>query len=134
MVNLGIAVAKFNADVTDLMLSKAREHADFLGAKIVKEYSVPGTFDLPFATKKLLENKEIEAVVVLGAVIEGETGHDQLVALTTAKKLMELGIEFNKPIGNGISGPKMTRAQAIARAESYAKRAVEAAVKLAKLK
>lgn len=134
MVNLGIVVSKFNFDVTSVMLEKAKDHADFLGAKVAKVMEVPGTFDAPFAAKKLLEDKEVDAVVVLGAVIEGETGHDEIVALTAAKKLSELAAEYGKPVGNGVSGPKMTRAQAVARADGYAKRAVETAVKLSELK
>ncbi|PIU21559.1 MAG: 6,7-dimethyl-8-ribityllumazine synthase [Candidatus Diapherotrites archaeon CG08_land_8_20_14_0_20_34_12] len=134
MVAIGIVVAKYNYDITNIMVQKAKDHAEFLGVKVEKVYEVPGTFDIPYATKKLLEDKKIDAVVALGAVVEGETDHDNIVALTAAREIMDLSMKYDKPVTNGISGPKMTRAQAVARAEGYAKRAVEAAVKLCKLK
>jgi 6,7-dimethyl-8-ribityllumazine synthase len=68
-------------------------------------------------------------VVTIGTVIQGDTGHDEIVAQHAARKLMDLSIEFDKPVTFGISGPKMSRADAHKRVD-YAKRAVEAAVKL----
>lgn len=134
MVNLGIVVAEFNYDITRPMLERAEEHAKFLGANVKKVFSVPGVFDMPFAVQKLLEDKEIDAVVTLGAVIEGETSHDELISNAVAKKFVDLSIQFGKPVALGISGPGMTKAQAANRIDEYAKRSVEAAVKLAKLK
>lgn len=68
-------------------------------------------------------------VVTIGAVIEGETEHDDIVIQNAARKIADLSIEYSKPVGLGISGPGMTRLQAEARIER-AKAAVEAVVKL----
>ena len=81
------------------------------------------------AIKKLLEKKEIDGVVALGAVIEGETEHDDIVIQHASRKIADLAIEFSKPVGLGISGPGMSRLQAQARIER-AKGAVETVVKL----
>ena len=131
-VRLGIVVAEFNYDITRLMLEKARDHAQFLGAKIVKVIQVPGTFDMPLAVKKLLKRDDVDAVVTLGAVIKGETDHDQVVAHQAARKIMDLSLEYEKPVTLGIIGPGATRMQAMERIEEYARRAVEAAVKMVK--
>ncbi len=80
--------------------------------------------------KKLLERKDLDGVVALGAVIQGETKHDELVAGQTARKMMDLMIEYGKPVGLGIIGPGATRMQAMERIEDYARRAVEAVVKM----
>jgi 6,7-dimethyl-8-ribityllumazine synthase len=93
---------------------------------------VPGVFDAPFAIKALLERDDIDAVVTLGAVLEGDTDHDQIVAQHAARKMMDLGLEYGKPVGLGISGPGMSRAQGQSRIDDYARRGVEAAVKLAR--
>ena len=65
----------------------------------------------------------------IGCVIQGETAHDEVVVNHAARKLMDLSLECNKPVTLGITGPKMSRADAQKRVD-YSKRAVEAAVKL----
>ena len=92
---------------------------------------VPGVFDMPLAVKKLLEEQDIDAVVTIGAVIEGETEHDDVVIQHTARKITDLAVEYNKPVGLGITGPGMTRLQASTRIDR-AKAAVESVVKLHK--
>lgn len=128
-IRIGAAVSEFNYDVTMMMLERAKEHANFLGAEITQVVKVPGVFDMGIAIKKLLQLKNIDGVVALGAVIEGETEHDDLVIQHAARKIADLSIEYDKPVGLGISGPGMTRLQAEERIER-AKSAVEAVVKL----
>lgn len=131
-IRLGIVVAEFNYDITYLMLQKALNHAEFLGAKVTVIFKVPGTYDMPLAVKALLERDDVDAVVTLGAVIQGETKHDEVVANQAARKLIDLSIEYGKPVTLGIIGPGASRMQALERVEEYARRAVEAAVKLVK--
>ncbi len=130
-VRLGIVSSEFNYNITRMMEERALEHAKFLGAQVVKRVLVPGAFDMPLAVKKLLERKDVDAVVTLGAVLKGETGHDEIVAQHAARKIADLALQYDKPVALGISGPGQTRLQAEARIDEYAKRAVEAAVKLA---
>ena len=96
------------------------------------EVLVPGVYEIPLAAKKLIERADVDAVVTLGAVIEGDTGHDEIVMQHAARKLMDLALEYRKPVTLGISGPGMTRMQALERVNDYARRAVEAAVKTVK--
>ena len=131
-VRLAIVVAEFNYDVTYLMLQKALDHAKFLGAEVTYVVKAPGTYDMPIVVKELLKKEDVDAVAAIGAVIQGETKHDEVVAHQTARKLMDLSVEYGKPVGMGIIGPGASRIQALERAEEYARRAVEAAVKLAR--
>ena len=128
MVRLGIVVSEFNFEITKLMLDLALEHAEFLGAEVKEIVMVPGVMEVPLATKELLKREEIDAVVTLGAVIKGETMHDEVIMSHAVRKIMDLSLEYEKPVALGISGPGMSRAEAHARV-NYAKRAVEAAVK-----
>ncbi len=130
-MKIGIVVSEFNYDITMSMLERAQAHAEFLDVGVEKVVKVPGVYDIPLATKKLLNREDIDAVVALGAVIEGETDHDDIVIQHAARKLTDLSLEFNKPVGLGISGPGMNRLQAEERIER-AKSAVEAVVKLHK--
>ncbi len=127
---LGFVVSDYNADITHLMSKIGQEHAEFLGAKVAKLVRVPGAFDMPLATSKLISRKDIDGVVCLGAVIEGDTAHDEIVAQNTARKIADISVNSGKPVSLGVSGPKMTRADGVKRIESYAKRSVESALKM----
>jgi len=129
MARLGFVVSEFNRDITYQMELLGREHAQFLGAEVASVVYVPGVYDMPIAVKMLLRREDIDAVVTIGCVIQGDTGHDEVVANHAARKLMDLSLEYDKPVTLGISGPKMSRPDAHKRVD-YAKRAVEAAVKL----
>ncbi|RLI88338.1 MAG: 6,7-dimethyl-8-ribityllumazine synthase [Candidatus Altiarchaeales archaeon] len=131
-INLGIVASEFNYDITFAMVELAREHARFLEADIAEIVKVPGVFDMPLAVKKLIQMEDIDGIVVLGAVIEGQTEHDEIVAQHASRKISDLAVEFGKPIGLGIAGPGMSRLEAHQRVE-YAKRAVEAVVKMVKV-
>jgi len=128
-IKIGFVVAEFNRDITYQMEILGEEHAKFLGAEVAEKIYVPGAYDMPLAIKKLLENKNIDAVVTIGCVIEGDTSHDEVVVAQVTRKMTDLSLEYGKPVALGISGPGMTRMQAMDRMD-YAKRAVEAAVKL----
>jgi 6,7-dimethyl-8-ribityllumazine synthase len=125
-----MVASEFHADIVFPMLEFAKRHAEFLGAEITAELMVPGVYDLPLAAKRLVERKDVDAVVTLGAVVEGETQHDEVIMQHTVRKLVDLALQYDKPVALGISGPGMTRVQALERVNDYARRAVEAAVKM----
>lgn len=128
-VKLGFIVAEFNRDITYMMEIEAREHAGFLGAEVTETFYVPGAYDMPLAIKKMLNDGNVDAVVTIGCVIEGATQHDEIVVQHAARKIIDLSLEYGKPVSLGISGPGMTRMEATERID-YAKRAVESAVKM----
>ncbi len=127
-MKLGLVAADFNFDVTSLMLERARRHAEFLGAELVVIH-VPGVFDMPAIIKKLLARKDIDAVVLIGAVIKGDTLHDEVIMHATAQAAAQLAAQTGKPVGFGVTGPGMTRDQAIDRIDN-ARNAVESVIKL----
>jgi len=130
-MKLAFVISEFNFDVTMMMLERAREHASFLGAEVTHEVTVPGVFDMPLAIKALLERDDVDAVVTLGAVIEGATEHDEIVIGHASRKMADLATQYGKPVTLGITGPGMSRLQAEARIER-GKSAVEGAVKMLK--
>ncbi|MDY6765297.1 MAG: 6,7-dimethyl-8-ribityllumazine synthase, partial [Halobacteria archaeon] len=102
-----------------------------LDAQIVDTIYVPGTYDMPLAVKRMCERDDIDAVVTIGCVIEGDTEHDEVVAHKAADKFVDLSMEYDKPVALGVSGPGMTAEEARDRIE-YAERAVDSAVKMAR--
>ena len=127
-MRIGIVCSEYNYDITQMMLERAKEHAKFLDVEVAKVVMVPGVYDIPLAVKMLLKDKNVDGVVSIGAVIEGETEHDQIVIGQAARKMTDLAVEYEKPVGLGISGPGMSRLQAEDRIER-AKDAVESVVK-----
>ena len=67
----------------------------------------------------------------LAVLLKESTQHDDIVVQHAARKIIDLSLEFGKPVTLGISGPGMTRLEANERID-YAKRAVESAIKLVK--
>ena len=130
-IKLGFVVSEFHRDITYQMEILGREHAEFLGANVYRTVYTPGTFDMPLAVKQMLIDEEVDAVVTLGCIIEGATEHDEVIASQLTRKIMDLSLEYDKPVTLGVAGPGMTRLEAQERID-YAKRAVEAAVKLVK--
>lgn len=112
------------------MLERARSHADKVGAKASYVLYVPGTFDMPLAVERLLKKKNVDAVVTLGAVIKGDTRHDDIVAENAARLIADLSLKHGKPVTLGITGPGMTIDQARERAQLVPVRAVNAAVNM----
>ncbi|MGC8609885.1 MAG: 6,7-dimethyl-8-ribityllumazine synthase [Thermoplasmata archaeon] len=128
-IKLGIVVSEYNFDITMIMLERAKVEAEFLGAEISHILYVPGTFEIPLGVKALLEKNDVDAVVTLGAVIEGETEHDAIIMENAARKIEDLQVEYSKPVALGITGHGMTRLQAMERVEK-AREAVHSAVKM----
>ena len=130
-MNIAIVVSEFNDEITSKMLDVAVEKAKDLKINIKFTCRVPGVFDMPIVIDSLLKKKEIDAVVTLGAVIKGQTKHDELITNATVRAITELSIKYQKPVTLGITGPGMSDRQAQARIRPVAEKAVEAAEKIA---
>jgi 6,7-dimethyl-8-ribityllumazine synthase len=128
-IALGLVVAQFNASVTEPMAEAAHEAAAERGAEVVKTVEIPGVYDAPLAADRLARRKDIDAVAVVGAVVTGDTDHDQIVADAAAKKLSDVSIERDTPVTFGVSGPDQSGAEARERIEKGGS-AVAAAVDL----
>ena len=128
---IGMVAAEFNFDVTSMMIERAKAEAEFLGVEISKTIMVPGVYEIPLAVKALLERTDVDAVITLGAVIKGETKHDEVVIAQAARLVADLQLEYNKPVAFGITGPDMTQLQAVDRIEK-GRDVVDAAVKMLK--
>ena len=125
-MNIAIIVSEFNNKITSRMHQVALEKAKELGLNVKHECKVPGIFDMPLIIDLLLQKKDVDGVVTLGAVIKGQTKHDEVIANSTANRISELSIKYQKPVSLGISGPGMAERQAYARIRPVAERAVEA--------
>jgi len=123
-------ISEFNEEVTSRMLLVAEEKAKIMKLKIIYTCKVPGAYDMPIIVDSLLQKKDVDGVVTLGAIIKGQTKHDELIAHSAANALTTLSIKYKKPVSLGITGPGMQERHAYARIRPVAERAVEAVVKI----
>lgn len=130
-IRIAIIVSEFNSDITFQMLNKAKDHAQKIKADVRYICFAPGSFDMPLLIEELLKKNDVDAAVTLGAVIKGETSHDDIVAENAARLIADLSLKYGKPIGIGITGPDMTLEQAKDRIDIVPLRAVNAAVNMA---
>ncbi|MEM2785414.1 MAG: 6,7-dimethyl-8-ribityllumazine synthase [Candidatus Nitrosotenuis sp.] len=131
-MNIAIVTAEFNEEITSRMLQVAQEKAKALKLDIKYSCKVPGAYDMPLIVDALLQKKDVDGVVTLGAIIKGQTKHDETIANATARALTELSIRYQKPVTLGISGPGMQERHAHARIRPVSERAVEAVLKISK--
>lgn len=100
----GIVVAEWNSNVTEALLKGAYETLQKYGATaeniIVK--TVAGSYELPLASQWLAQRIDIDAVIVLGCIIQGETRHFEFIAQAVAKGIMDVNLKFGKPVIFGV--------------------------------
>jgi 6,7-dimethyl-8-ribityllumazine synthase len=130
-LKIAIVTAEFNEEITSRMLEVALERAKALKLDVRYSCKVSGSYDMPIIVDALLQKSDVDAVVTLGAIIKGQTKHDEVIANATAKSLTELSVRHKKPVSLGITGPGMQERHAHARIRPVAERAVEAVVKIA---
>ncbi|HIJ11017.1 TPA: 6,7-dimethyl-8-ribityllumazine synthase [Candidatus Woesearchaeota archaeon] len=112
-MKIGIVVSKwYYEEITEKMLMVAQQAAKEANVE-VEVCEVPGSFEVPYGVKKIIEN--VDGVVTLGAIVKGSTDHDQIIAYTVASKITDLSLQYGKPVVLGVNGPGMSKAQAIER-------------------
>ncbi len=89
---------------------------------------VPGSFEVPYAAKKLLMSlPKPDAIIALGCIVKGETSHDQYLAASVTDALMRLSLDHETPVASGVITAN-TLDQAIARTKGELNRGREAAL------
>jgi len=99
-----VVVAKFNKWITDRLLSGALAKLKELGCtdERVDVVWVPGSFEIPMAARIGAETKKYRAVICLGAVIRGETTHDEHVAAECVAGIQQAMQETGVPMMLGV--------------------------------
>ena len=103
-LRIGVVVARFNDFITSRLLDGAKAALSSHGVRDddVTVASVPGSFEVPLTAKKMAGSGRFDAIVCLGAVIRGETGHYEHVAGEAAKGVSSVGLSTGVPTVFGI--------------------------------
>ncbi|MET1249150.1 6,7-dimethyl-8-ribityllumazine synthase [Sporolactobacillus sp. STCC-11] len=116
-VKVAITIARFNELITSKLLAGAKDNLIRHGVdeKNIDVYWVPGAFELPFITKKVVATQKYDGVITLGAVIRGATTHYELVSNEVAKGVAQIELNSDIPVMFGVLTTE-TIEQAIERA------------------
>jgi 6,7-dimethyl-8-ribityllumazine synthase len=115
-LHFAVCVGRFYEDLAERLLSGAREGFKIAGVDgaSVKELSVPGAYELPFAARQLAD-AGIDGVACLGVVIRGETDHYDFVCAEAARGIQDVQLQTGVPCAFGVITCD-TMEQALARA------------------
>lgn len=103
-LKIGIVVARWNKEITDALLGdckKALIESGVIESHILVK-TVPGSYELVFGAKTLINEHDPDAIVVIGALIKGETAHFEFIAEAVSNGIMKLNIEKDTPIIFGV--------------------------------
>ncbi len=98
---IGIVVSAWNGHITERLLKGAIDVLDTIGQKASLRtiLNVPGAFELPLGAQQLCQQQQIDGVLAIGVVIQGETRHFDFVCSGTTHGLMDVMLKYDKPVG-----------------------------------
>ena len=96
----GIVVSEWNPEITQNLKKGAIETLLDCGAqeKNIISWDVPGSFELIFGCKKMIQTQKVDAIIAIGNVIQGETKHFDFVCSGATQGLMNVMLEYNTPV------------------------------------
>ena len=112
-----IIVAEWNSEITEALFEGAYQTLVDNGvqAENIVRANVPGSFELSFGSQVFAQKAEIDAVIAIGCVIQGETKHNDYINHAVAGGLTEVALKYNKPVIFGVLTPN-NQQQALDRA------------------
>ena len=97
--HVGIVVSEWNSEITHALAQGANDVFTQAGITSVERISVPGSFELPLAAQQLfIKHPDLNGVLVIGNVIQGETKHFDFVCQGLTQGVMDVMLKFNKPV------------------------------------
>jgi len=113
----GIVVSEWNEQVTEALHAGAYQTLLSAGAERekIERMNVPGTFELSLGGQWMAERADIDAVICIGCVIQGETKHFDFICNAVADGITNVSLKFNKPVIFGVLTPNNMK-QALDRA------------------
>ena len=95
-----IVISTYNRGITKKLLFSAKKELKRYGVINVRDYKVPGAFEIPVAIARLA--KKYDAFIAIGCIIKGQTANFDLISSAITRAIMNLSIASKKPIGNSI--------------------------------
>ena len=96
----GIVVSEWNPDITENLQKGAIETLLDCGARQenIISWVVPGSFELVYGCKKMIETLQLDAIIAIGNVIQGETKHFDFVCNGVTQGIVDLNVKYSTPV------------------------------------
>ncbi|MBF01524.1 6,7-dimethyl-8-ribityllumazine synthase [Flavobacterium coralii] len=96
----GIVVSEWNTNITTGLYNGAVEALLDLGAKEahITRWDVPGSFELIYGCKRMIQTQKVDAVIAIGSVIQGETKHFDFVCEAVSQGIKDLNVQTDIPV------------------------------------
>ena len=96
----GIVVSEWNPDITENLQKGAIETLLECGARQenIISWVVPGSFELVYGCKKMIETLQLDAIIAIGNVIQGETKHFDFVCNGVTQGIVDLNVKYSTPV------------------------------------
>ncbi len=134
-MKIGVVVSEWNPEITHALYKGAIQTLLDHGCEEsqISQSTVPGSYELTVAAQWLAESGNLDAVICLGCVIQGETRHFDFICQAVSEGLTDLSIKFSIPFIFGVLTPD-NQEQALARAGGkHGNKGVEAAITAIKM-
>lgn len=129
-----IVLGEIHRDLCEEMLEHAKAAALELDAHVHDVTWVPGSLEVPFAVREILETRLVDAFVILGVIEQGKTKHGEVIGHQVTHQLLQLQLQYRIPMAVAIIGPGASIEHARRKAKATAQKAMRAAVQMATLK
>ena len=98
-LRFGIVVSEWNSEITDNLFKGAKETLLKHGTKVdnIVRLNVPGSFELIYGCKHMLQKERFDAIIAIGCVIQGETKHFDFVCEAVSQGIKDLNVLYNIP-------------------------------------
>ena len=103
-LKIALVVSRFNSFLTEQLVKGAADAFVRLGGdeRNLTLVRVPGAYEIPLVAKTLAAAKKVDAIVALGAVVQGATAHADLINQATAKAFEEISVATGVPVLDGV--------------------------------
>jgi len=105
---IAIAVARFNPEITEMLLSGCSQSLSGEGVadSDITVVRVPGAWELPLVCRQLADCGRFDAIIALGAVVRGETAHFEFISGECAHGLQQVSLATGVPVAFGVLTPE----------------------------
>lgn len=99
-LRFGIVVSEWNSNITEGLFEGAESALKNCGAQEsnIIRWNVPGSFELTYGCKKMIQQEKLDAIIAIGSVIQGETKHFDFVCSATAQGIKDLNVSYDVPV------------------------------------
>ena len=125
-MNIAIVCGSFHKSEVSKMLESASDEASKHELTITEIVWVPGAMEVPLALERLLARDDIHGAACLGIIEKGQTQHGLAMGQAVIKSIIDLQLNWNKPVGLGIIGPGAEPEHIGPRLEPHARAAIAA--------